>query len=90
MRGPARIPEVLAAIRAAWEQQPDQRLFQLLINAVGARPNPLFVVEDEVLLRAIRRETRPSPSPTTPEASPAPGERSPLEVPPSEHPDTKP
>jgi hypothetical protein len=49
-----RIPEVLEAIRAVWEKNPDLRLLQLLVNTMDARPNPLFTVEDDVLLARLR------------------------------------
>ena len=45
-----RIPIVLAALRKLWEKYPDQRLAQLIVNTLDARPNPIFPIEDEVLL----------------------------------------
>ncbi len=55
MRNPARIDEVLAALRAAWVESPDLRLGQLIVNAVRpCHPCPeIFHVEDEVLLRGL-------------------------------------
>ena len=52
-RDPQRIPVILEALRKAWEKEPDQRLMQLLVNALDARPNPLFVIEDKVLLTRL-------------------------------------
>jgi uncharacterized protein YihD (DUF1040 family) len=52
-RDPARIPEVLALIQTAWDELPDMRLGQLLINAVGEEAN-LFYLEDDVLIDALQ------------------------------------
>jgi len=53
MRDPKRIPVVLKALQAEWEKNPDLRLMQLLVNTLDARPNPLFMVEDTVLLEKL-------------------------------------
>ncbi len=54
-RDPARIDQVLAALRKVWAEFPDLRLGQLLVNAVGpAEPCPeVFSVEDTVLVRRL-------------------------------------
>lgn len=56
MRDPNRLPEVLRQIREVWEQQPDQRLCQLILNAcrnrTAAWPD-VFSVEDDVLLAGL-------------------------------------
>lgn len=59
MRDPERIPEVLAAVREAWLENPDLRLGQLIYNAARAkRPLPpcpgLFYVEDDDLMDGLR------------------------------------
>jgi hypothetical protein len=63
VRDPARIPVLLDALRAAWEQSPDLRLTQLLVNLLDARPNPIFSVEDDVVLARLRATLRPPETP---------------------------
>ena len=55
MRDPARIDDVLAALRAAWAESPDLRLGQLIVNAVRpTNPCPeVFYTEDEALVRGL-------------------------------------
>ena len=55
MRDPARIPLILEAVRKVWEQNPDLRLGQIIVNATS---NPhscqsIFTTEDEVLLKGL-------------------------------------
>lgn len=56
MRDPNRIPEIMERIREVWEQEPDLRLGQLILNAcrnkTSAWPD-VFSVEDEVLLQGL-------------------------------------
>ena len=56
MRDPTRIPVVLDRIRDIWEQNPDLRLGQLILNAcrnkTAAWPD-VFSVEDEALLKGL-------------------------------------
>lgn len=53
MRDPARIPEILARIQKVWEQHPDQRLGQLIENALREDDGDLFYVEDEILASRV-------------------------------------
>jgi hypothetical protein len=55
MRDPARIDDVLAALRAAWAESPDLRLGQLIVNAVRpTNPCPeVFYTEDDALVRGL-------------------------------------
>lgn len=55
MRDPARIDDVLAALRTAWAESPDLRLGQLIVNAVRpTNPCPeVFYTEDEALVRGL-------------------------------------
>ena len=55
MRNPTRIDEILSALRAAWEESPDLRLGQLIVNAVRPTdPCPeVFHARDEDLLRRL-------------------------------------
>ena len=55
MRDPARIDDVLAAMRAAWAESPDLRLGQLIVNAVRpTNPCPeVFHTEDDALVRGL-------------------------------------
>ncbi len=56
MRDPARIDDVLAALRAAWAESPDLRLGQLIVNAVRpTNPCPeVFYTEDDALVLALK------------------------------------
>lgn len=56
MRDPARIDDVLAAVRAAWAESPDLRLGQLIVNAVRpANPCPeVFYAEDDALVQGLK------------------------------------
>lgn len=55
MRDPARIDQVLAVVRKVWQQYPDMRLGQLLVNAVGpSEPcSKIYCVEDTALARKL-------------------------------------
>jgi hypothetical protein len=55
MRDPARIDDILAALRAAWIEAPDLRLGQLIVNVVRPKtPCPdVFHAGDDVLLRGL-------------------------------------
>ncbi len=55
MRDPARIDDILEALRAAWVESPDLRLGQLVVNAIRpTRPCPdVFYAEDDALLRGL-------------------------------------
>lgn len=57
MRDPSRIPVILDALRAAWEESPDMRLGQLVVNVTGQREP--FYYEDDTLLDDLQewRET---------------------------------
>lgn len=52
-RDPARIESVLAEVRRIWMTYPDQRLFQVLMNAWGNAGDP-YNVEDDELLEKLR------------------------------------
>lgn len=56
MRDPARIDDVLAAVRAAWAESPDLRLGQLIVNAVRPTdPCPeVFYTEDDALVQGLK------------------------------------
>lgn len=60
MRDADRIQTVLDAIREAWEQEPDMRLAQLLVNAAKAgsyediSQSKLFYIEDEQILEGLK------------------------------------
>jgi uncharacterized protein YihD (DUF1040 family) len=57
MRDPARIDEVLEALREAWVKVPDWRLTQLVINASDTNHDcgPVFYLEDSDLLARLQR-----------------------------------
>jgi len=52
MRDPDRIVDVLALLLITWQEFPDMRLGQLLINATGK--SDLFYVEDDVLMDELK------------------------------------
>ena len=51
MRDPKRIDEVLNTIKTVWEQYPDMRFGQLVVNVLGVDP---FYIEDDVILKAFQ------------------------------------
>ena len=56
MRDPDRIPPVIDRLWKAWEQHPDMRLTQLVLNACAgrtARWPDVWEVEDDELLRGL-------------------------------------
>lgn len=69
MRDPNRIPAVIAALQAAWYQNPDLRLCQLIVNAAsmahpaGMPGNDPFYVEDDRMLRALKQYPSSTPAP---------------------------
>lgn len=57
MRDPARIQPMLDALGELWRQHPDMRLAQLLTVVTHGKlrgPAPLFYIEDDELLEAIK------------------------------------
>lgn len=55
MRDPKRIPEVLEALRAYWESEPDMRLGQILGNVsshMRTTSDPYYM-EDDVFLKGL-------------------------------------
>ncbi len=58
-RDPARIEEVLYALKELWIQSPDLRLMQLLVNTIrpGVAAPELFYHEDDILLAKIKNHT---------------------------------
>jgi hypothetical protein len=56
MRDMARIPEMIKLIEEIWNENPDFRLGQLIVNAV--RPNEpcpqVFYVEDDVMKNKLK------------------------------------
>ena len=55
MRDPKRIPKVLDEVKKTWEKSPDLRLGQLIDAIVSRSPHPLFYIEDEELIKRIKR-----------------------------------
>ncbi len=51
MRDPKRIDEVLNTVKTVWEQYPDMRFGQLVVNVLGVDP---FYIEDDVILKAFK------------------------------------
>jgi hypothetical protein len=64
-RDASRIPEVLEALRKAWEASPDLRLGQLITGAVDAfsqRGGTIFYLDDVDMKQALENVT-PEPEP---------------------------
>ena len=63
MRDPARIPAILEALRVEWEKMPQQRLGQLIINALSqewlAPERMVNQLEDEALVAHVQSFCRP-------------------------------
>ena len=57
MRDPKRIPKVLAELQKLWEQYPDLRLGQLLVN-LPFDGDPFFIEDDEMIkfLQEVQRQ----------------------------------
>jgi catechol 2,3-dioxygenase-like lactoylglutathione lyase family enzyme len=55
MRDPNRIDQVLDALREIWINEPDLRLGQLIVNAVGSSEpcSSVYAIEDYVLMRRL-------------------------------------
>lgn len=51
MRDPNRIDEILNTVKTVWNQYPDMRFGQLVVNVLGIDP---FYVEDDVILKAFQ------------------------------------
>jgi uncharacterized protein YihD (DUF1040 family) len=71
MRDPARIPEVLAAIHNVWKRNPDLRLGQIVTIATAKSGRnvecpEIFYLEDEDLLRGLRKYDQHPPSEVRP------------------------
>ncbi len=54
MRDPSRIPDILDRIAEVWEEMPDMRLGQLILNVVRD-PNVLYNMEDEILIDRLEK-----------------------------------
>ncbi len=53
MRDPKRIPQILNRIEKIWEQNPDLRFGQLIMNAIN--PDYLYEIEDEILISILEK-----------------------------------
>ena len=51
MRDPNRIDEILNTVKIVWNQYPDMRFGQLVVNVLGIDP---FYIEDDVILKAFQ------------------------------------
>ena len=51
MRNPNRINEILNTFKQIWEQYPDMRFGQLVVNLLGIDP---FHMEDDVILKIFK------------------------------------
>ena len=48
MRDPARIPPIMHLLQAKWEEYPNLRFGQLIINILSNMQEDLFFIEDDV------------------------------------------
>lgn len=53
MRDPRRIEPILKLIREIWNNQPDLRLTQLIMNVLGIHKDPYYI-EDDILLEKLQ------------------------------------
>jgi uncharacterized protein YihD (DUF1040 family) len=60
MRDPNRIHEILSRLRSIWDDNPDLRLMQILINAINpeTRCPELYYLEDDDLLNMLEFENK--------------------------------
>ena len=52
MRNKERIPQVLKEIQNIWEQYPDLRLGQLILNVIN--DPAAYYIEDDVLIKTLK------------------------------------
>lgn len=55
MRDPKRIDEILNTVKKVWEQYPDWRFGQLVVNVLGVDP---FYIEDDIILKAFQMNVK--------------------------------
>lgn len=53
MRDPKRIKRIITLLEVAWEQCPDLRLTQLIMNALGTFGDP-YNIEDDILEEKLK------------------------------------
>jgi uncharacterized protein YihD (DUF1040 family) len=58
MRDPDRIPRILSELQLIWQDRPDLRLGQLLMNVFSEAEEDLYYMEDDEIIRAIERYYR--------------------------------
>ena len=46
---------MLELLGEVWKQYPDWRLGQVICNATGLKPSPIFNVEDDAMADCLRR-----------------------------------
>lgn len=58
MRDPARIHRIISMLESYWEQNPDLRLCQIVLNTVNtaAFSSSPYYVEDDVFEEALRQQ----------------------------------
>ena len=54
MRDPKRIEEMLELIKEIWENAPDLRLTQLIMNSLNMNGDPYYI-EDADLLKSLKK-----------------------------------
>ena len=61
MRDPKRIRKFCARLAAAWEQLPDWRFGQLMVNALGEMKRDPFFPEDDEMIDYLEKYVENSP-----------------------------
>ena len=59
MRDPKRIKRILQLVEIVWEDNPDWRLCQLIINALQINSDPFYIEDEEIekkLIELMRRQ----------------------------------
>jgi len=56
MRNPSRIPKLLEAIKKYWEQYPDLRLGQIVVNMTEPGKDPFYLEDDELYARITKEQ----------------------------------
>lgn len=61
MRDPKRIRKFCARLATAWEQLPDWRFGQLMVNALGTMGRDPFFPEDDEMIEYLEKYVENSP-----------------------------
>jgi hypothetical protein len=74
MRDPNRIPRVVLVLTAAWRRNPEQRMGQLIINAMAMfreEAGDLYQLDDDDMIKALEAYGQPSKKAAAPRSQKA-------------------